>query len=135
MGGTPPPSPLRRAVQPGCGVNRRFPMQISLLTPSKQRLMRPLLYSINTQSLAAEKYTRARTHTQRAGCQSRANYKGTRIRLTKRRWDTEGRGEEVGRNGEWRRGGNVIETVKKTKRKERGSKIQTQTLTSWSEER
>lgn len=56
----PPPSRLRLLVHPGCSVNRGFPMQISLLTPSKQRLMRPLHCSINTQSLAAEKYTRAR---------------------------------------------------------------------------
>lgn len=43
----------------------------------------------------------------------------------------------AGRGGgiEWgeEKGGNVIETVKKTKRRERGSKIQTQTLTNWSE--
>lgn len=62
----PPPSRLWLLVQPGCGVNRGFPMQISLLTPSKQRLMRPLHCSINTQSLAAEKYTHTHTHKQRA---------------------------------------------------------------------
>ena len=31
------------------------------------------------------------------------NSKGTHIRLTKRRWDMEGRGEEVEENGERRR--------------------------------
>lgn len=38
----------------------------------------------------------------------------------------EGRGEELGENEERRRERDAIETTKKTKIKERGSKIQTQ---------